>query len=152
EVVPWTAKYEPIRLLGEGGMGRVHLARDRHTGAVVCVKDLRASTRASALQQECRALARLNHPSILRVVNFEARGDRPYLVTEYGRGLPMRRFIGSPTLTQEPLALAVLERLFDAAAFAHRHEVIHRDLKPENILLEHLDGTLVPKILDFGLA
>ena len=77
-VVPWAARYKPIRLIGEGGMGRVHLARDRMTGAMVCVKELRGNTRASAVQQECRALARLNHPSILRVLNFETRGDDPY--------------------------------------------------------------------------
>ena len=70
-IVPWTAKYEPFRLIGEGGMGRVHLARDRHTGAFVCVKELRGNVRPSSLQQECRAMARLTHPSILRLVSFD---------------------------------------------------------------------------------
>lgn len=151
-VVPWGARYEPIRLIGEGGMGRVHLARDRMTGAMVCVKELRGNTRTSALQQECRALARLHHPSILRVLNFETRGDDPYLVTEYGRGVPMRRLVGALRLAQEPLAVRVLEQLFDGVAFAHGHDVIHRDLKPDNVLLEELDGTVLAKILDFGLA
>jgi len=151
-IVPWGARYEPIRVIGEGGMGRVHLARDRMTGVTVCVKELRGHTRASALQQECRALARLNHPSILRLLNFETRGDDPYLVTEYGRGVPMRRLVEALLLAQEPLAVHVLERLFDAVAFAHGHDVIHRDLKPDNVLVEELDGTVLPKILDFGLA
>jgi serine/threonine protein kinase len=151
-VLPWTAKYEPIRQIGKGGMSVVHLARDRRTGAVVCIKELQDSARRSTLQQECRALARLRHPGILRLFNFEARGDHPYLVMEYGPGGSLNEYIRTRHLAQQPLALVVAQRLFDAVAAAHDETVIHRDLKPANVLVDAVDGSLWPRILDFGLA
>jgi serine/threonine protein kinase len=151
-VLPWTTKYEPIRQIGKGGMSVVHLARDRRTGGLVCVKELQDSARRSTLQQECRALARLRHPGILRLYNFEARGDHPYLVMEYGAGRPLSDHIRARHVAQEPVALTVAQRLFDAVATAHEDTVIHRDLKPDNVLVDERDGTLWPRVLDFGLA
>ena len=151
-ILPWTTKYEPIRQIGKGGMSVVHLARDRQTGALVCVKELQGSAQRSTLQQECRALARLRHPGILRLFNFEARGEHPYLVMEYGPGRPLIDHIRARHLAQEPLALIVAQRLFDAVAAAHDETVIHRDLKPENVLIDESDGSLWPRVLDFGLA
>src|SRR5437762_11953044 len=64
----WAATYEPVRVIAAGAMGRVHLARHRQTGALVCVKELLADVDRAALQQECRALARLRHPCIIRLI------------------------------------------------------------------------------------
>ena len=133
-------------------MSVVHLARDRRTGALVCVKELQDSARRSTLQQECRALARLRHPGILRLFNFEARGDHPYLVMEYGARRSLIDHIRARHLAQQPLALIVAQRLFDAVAAAHDETVIHRDLKPANVLVDASDGCLWPRVLDFGLA
>jgi hypothetical protein len=148
----WTALYEPVRVLASGGMGRVHLARNRETAALVCVKELLADVDRAALQQECRALARLRHPSVVRLINFEARGERPYLVMEFAPGRPLSRTLAAGVLAQEPLAAVVAGQLFAAVASAHSEAVIHRDLKPENVLAEEFEGVLRVKILDFGLA
>lgn len=149
---PWPVRYELIRTIGSGGMSRVYLARDRQTGSEVCIKELLAQVKRSALQQECRALARLRHPGILRLLNFETRGREPYLVTEYASGVPLRHHMRMQVLAQEPLAALLAQRLFDAVAAAHEESIIHRDLKPENVVVQELTGTLWPKILDFGLA
>ena len=140
------AKYELLRVLGSGGMGTVLLARDRELGRLVALKLLRESCALflERLRREARIMARLVHPAIVPVYEFEGSGPRPYLALSYVRG-------GNLTLARlEPRALVrTLRGVVDALAFAHRHGIVHRDVKPENILLETGGRALLS---DFGLA
>jgi serine/threonine protein kinase len=148
-ITDWNAQYNPIKTIGRGGMGETFLAEDRHTGKIVCVKTLISNVDTRSLQQECRALAKLNHPSIVRLLNFETGSRTPYLVMEFVKGPTLADFMKRNGVIIEPVATGLALRLFEALAYAHQEEVIHCDLKPNNIILIREGLELVPKILDF---
>ena len=145
--------YELVRLLGEGGMGTVHLAqrKDGEVDLRVAVKLIRGSFATRAFRerflQERQIVASLNHPGITRLLDAgHTQSGQPYLVMEYVDGIPIDAYCRNlPVENKIKLFLLVC----DAIAYLHRNLVIHRDLKPSNILVE-AGGT--PKILDFGIA
>lgn len=149
--------YEVIEPLGAGGVGFVHRAEQITPRRNVALKVL-ASTRDSSVtlsrfRQESDALARLDHPGIVRVFDAgtcEFRGEEvPYLAMEYHAGGTLRERIesGSGLSLSERIELGA--QLAEAVQHAHSSGVIHRDLKPENILFGR-DGR--PRVADFGLA
>jgi serine/threonine protein kinase len=152
EIDGWRRHYYPIRVIGRGGMGEAHLAIDHATGKVVCVKVLLPTVNTSALLQECRALAKLDHPHIVRLVNFDTAGAAPYLVLDFVEGVNLADYLRHQGALTEPVAVAIGAALFDALAYAHEREVLHCDLKPGNVLLEHNGAELLPRVVDFGLA
>ena len=143
------AHYELIRLLGQGGMGTVHLARDTRLGRRVALKRLRpgAPARIERFFQEARATARLQHENIVVIHEVGEHEGAPYMVLEYLEGRPLRALLGHPLPARRAVELAV--PIAQALAHAHRHGIIHRDLKPENVFLT--DAGIV-KVLDFGIA
>jgi eukaryotic-like serine/threonine-protein kinase len=151
EVGPWRL----LRLLGEGGMGTVHLA-ERADGAFekeVAVKVLPpAWTRAGArgrFEQERRILARLEHPGIARLLDGGVTPDGvPWLAMEYVEGERIDHYCTRLDLPVEA-RLELFDQVLAAVHYAHANLVIHRDLKPSNILVTP-DGRV--KLLDFGIA
>jgi len=153
EVLPsLPRRYAVERLLGEGGMGRVYLARDERLHRRVAVKVLRASlgpTHQARFQAEADAQAMLEHPNIARLYDATTTDDRePCLVMEYIDGAPIDEYCDSQRLGLRRRVQLFVDVCTGVAA-AHDQGIIHRDLKPSNILVTH-DGT--PKLLDFGLA
>jgi serine/threonine protein kinase len=148
----WRTHYRPVRRIGQGGMGETYLAVDVLTGKAVCVKSLLPTIDPRALLQECRALAKLQHPCIVKVLNFDTQQDSPYLVVEFVQGLTLADYYRSQQALLEPVVVDLGKHLFDAVAYAHEHDVLHCDLKPSNILLTRQGTTLLPRIVDFGLA
>ncbi len=148
----WRALYHPVHLIGRGGMGETHLALDRATGKPVCVKALLPTINSRALLQECRALAKLDHPHLVRLLNFDTQAEAPYLVVEFVQGVTLADYLRHQGALTEPVVIDLGLRLFDALAYAHEREVLHCDLKPGNILLEHNGAELLPRVVDFGLA
>lgn len=146
--------YHIVRLIGRGGTGDVYLARrdDEHYTMDVAIKVIRGSHMADVaarFRQERQILAGLEHPSIARLVDGGAAPDgTPYLVMEYVDGVPITEFADTHTLDASARVALVL-RVLDALAYAHRHLVVHRDIKPGNILVTPANE---PKLLDFGLA
>ena len=155
------------RPLGQGGMGEVWLARHLHQDIEVALK-LMTSERATeeryrhAFAREVRAVASLDHPAIVRVLdssevtaeaaaasNGQFPAGSPYLVMELAHGT-LRDLQGK--LSRWTQQRTILLRILDALAHAHARGVIHRDLKPENVLLvPSSDGPRL-KLADFGLA
>src|SRR5664279_2394203 len=95
---------------------------------------------------EARAMARLNHPSIVRIYHLGSAEEQPHFVMEYLEGAPLTA--AARRLTWEQKAELMLKVAL-AVHFLHTQGIIHRDLKPGNILL---GPDLEPKLLDFGLA
>ncbi|MET0594072.1 MAG: serine/threonine-protein kinase, partial [Polyangiaceae bacterium] len=153
-------KYELIRMLGEGGMGAVWVARNIALDAHVGLKLIRAEVSKNVpgvqgrLLQEARAAASLGHPAIIRVFDFGTteRGD-PFIAMELLHGESLADLLQRKGKVTPTRAVQTLLPIIDALATAHRTGIVHRDLKPDNIFLSHeAGGRLQPKVLDFGIA
>jgi eukaryotic-like serine/threonine-protein kinase len=156
-------RYDVERMLGQGGMGRVWLARDTVLGRRVAIKVLRDDLALpprvkdeliARMRHEARAAAAVSHPNIVTLHDMgEDEHVGLYLVFEY---VPGRDGVGPESLRDRlrrgalPLhEVARLARELGAAiTFAHEAGVVHRDLKPENILFSRTGA----KIADFGIA
>lgn len=148
--------FELLEILGHGSMGVVYLARQRHPDREVALKllhpSLLGSSAARRFTREVQFLARLSHPGIAQIhgagVHRGETGERPYLVMEHIRGLPLTEYAREARLdTSERLAL--VRRVCEAVQHAHERGVVHRDLKPANILVTESGQ---PKLVDFGAA
>jgi serine/threonine-protein kinase len=145
--------YRVVRRLGAGGMGEVWLAErgDGEFEQRVAVKQVAWPTPGllQRFRRERQILARLEHPSIARLIDGGVGTDgTPYLVMEYVEGLSITDHAREHAL-DAAARLRLFLRVCEAVQFAHRNLVVHRDLKPSNILVD-ADGA--PKLLDFGIA
>jgi eukaryotic-like serine/threonine-protein kinase len=151
-------KYRLVEVLGEGGMGRVWLARNLALDIDVAIKLLhleRSNDRGEVrLLQEARVAAQLQHPSIVRIFDFgHTDGGAPFIVMEVLDGELLSDVLVRKGRLSALNAVATLLPVIDAVAVAHAKEVVHRDLKPENVLLvTDAKGSIIPKVLDFGIA
>nr|WP_164014456.1 serine/threonine-protein kinase [Pyxidicoccus trucidator] len=144
--------FELLEMLGRGGMGEVWLARQQSLGRTVAVKLLpprlaKDPEFVTRFEKEATALAALNHPHIIQIIDRGVAGEHYYFVMEYVEGRSLREAMAAG-LTPEK-ALKLLLSVARAIECAHDKGIIHRDLKPENILL---DGRGHVKVADFGLA
>jgi hypothetical protein len=145
--------YEVERVLGQGGMGIVLVARDRRLGRRVALKELRKPTRESRerFQREALLTARLQHPAIVAIHEAgQWPSGRPFYAMPLVRGRPLNEVIAATQTTPERMALLPnVLAVTDALAYAHEQRVIHRDLKPANVLVGDHGETVV---IDWGLA
>ncbi|MCX6633934.1 MAG: protein kinase [Acidobacteria bacterium] len=145
--------FRVLHAIDHGGMGAVYLAQDTRLGRNVALKllprELAADPgRLRRFEQEVRALAALNHPNIVTILDSGQAGEHRYLATELVEGETLRRRIRRGRMEASD-ALAIAVQVAEAVAVAHAAGLIHRDLKPENIMLRP-DGYV--KLLDFGIA
>lgn len=139
--------------LGEGGLATVYLVRHRRLGTPYALKLLRqdSPTIRRRLMREGELQANLRHPNIAAVVDVVDVMGAPGLVMEYVRGSSLDVMLWNERMT--PLQIDhVAIGIMRGVAAAHSVGTIHRDLKPANILLDVIDGVLMPKVTDFGLA
>jgi len=143
--------------LGEGGMGTVYVAEQtspiRRKVAIKIIKPGMATSDVVArFEAERQALAMMDHPHIARVFDGGATSDgQPYFVMELVRGVPIVEFCDQQKLTLRE-RLELFTNVCLAVQHAHQKGIIHRDLKPSNVLVAEIDGRLVPKVIDFGVA
>lgn len=152
-------RYQIQKLLGQGGMGTVFLARDRRLGRSVAIKWLRVPSAEAAerLQQEARAQARLDHSGICKVFEVGEFHGQPYIAMEYINGQPLNLAVRGKCLEQKVM---LMRQIALAVHAAHCQGILHRDIKPANILVctteaeSSDDGGigLRPVLMDFGLA
>lgn len=150
-------RYEVVRLLGEGGMGRVFLAKDPVLGRDVAIKVLRddlalppdvKAQLVLRMRNEARAAATVRHPNLVTLHDMGENDDVGlFLVFEYVPGPTMRERLATGALPPLEVARIALE-LGAALTTAHEAGIIHRDVKPENIICSATGAILT----DFGLA
>ena len=143
--------FEPLRILGSGGMGCVYLCRQTSLDRTVAVKFLDRDVSAAErlrFQRESTMMARATHPNVVNVIDCGEDGGVPWLAMEYVSGMNLADRIadGRPSLTE---TLRIVSAVADALDHLHMNGLVHRDLKPQNILL---DATGLVKLSDFGLA
>ena len=143
--------YKVVGEIGAGGMGRVLLAFDERLGRKVAVKTLSPRYAGNPklrerFMREARALARLDHPNIVRIYNLGDAGEEPHFVMEHIEGASLTEAARRLALTQK---IDLMLKVVLTVDFLHQRRMIHRDLKPGNILV---GPDLEPKVLDFGLA
>lgn len=144
--------YVVDRLLAQGGMGLIYLARDA-AGNRLALKVLRpeaatAATRAR-VQREARALAAVAHPGVVRVHATGEHGGAPWIAMDYVRGTDLKRLLADRGALSPEAAVQYAVEAAEALAAAHAAGVIHRDLKPSNLLITP-EGRVV--LVDFGIA
>jgi serine/threonine protein kinase len=153
----WIGPYRLISNLGEGGMGIVYLAEQKHPirrqVALKVIKPGMDSKRVIArFEAERQALALLDHPNIAHVHDAgTTESGRPYFVMEYVKGLSIIEHCDRHKLTIED-RLNLFRQICLAVHHAHQKGIIHRDIKPSNILVSTEDDKATPKIIDFGVA
>lgn len=150
---PLQLEYEMLELLGRGGMGVVYKARHRTLRRMVALKTFEPTRNPTERERlrfraEAEAVARFDHPNIIRIYEVDEWEGKPYLALELADGGTLGQRLQLYTYAPRDAAV-LIETLARAVAHAHKHGVIHRDLKPANVLFAS-DGT--PKITDFGLA
>jgi serine/threonine-protein kinase len=156
--------YVPERVLGEGGMGRVYLARHtRIRQKRVAVKVLHPEFFLNAqvlarFQREAETAAAITHPNVVTVLDVDRTPHGlPYLVTEYLDGIDLADQLKSQERFATTTAVHIARQLCRGLGAAHQSQVIHRDVKPQNIFLVGDFARGVPerptiKVLDFGLS
>jgi hypothetical protein len=102
-------------------------------------------------EQECQALALMDHPNIARVLDAGVADARPYFVMELIQGVPITQYCDTARLAPRQ-RLELFLSVCHAVQHAHQKGIIHRDLKPSNILVALYDGVPVVKVIDFGVA
>ncbi|HEX7779163.1 MAG TPA: serine/threonine-protein kinase, partial [Vicinamibacterales bacterium] len=149
--------YRILGVLGEGGMGIVHLAEQqepiRRRVALKVIK-LGMDTRqvVARFEAERQALALMDHPNIASVYDAGATSDgRPYFAMEYVPGSPITDYCDRQQLSVRD-RVTLFQQVCAAVQHAHQKGVIHRDLKPSNVLVTVRDGRAIPKVIDFGVA
>jgi serine/threonine protein kinase len=162
---PESSRYTLMQIRGEGGLGRVWLARDRDLHRGVALKEIRPD-RASNPElwrrflKEAQITGQLEHPHIVPVYELARRreDDQPFYTMRYVRGQTLRGAIQefhrqragkAPDWLALQSLLGSFLKVCDAIAYAHSRGVVHRDLKPENIVLGAYGEVAV---LDWGLA
>jgi serine/threonine-protein kinase len=148
-------RYQILELLGEGGMAIVYKAYDNRLERDVAIKVIRTDLFGSAVlermlkrfEREAKALAKLSHPHIIKIIDFGEHAGAPYFVMEYMPGGTLKQSLGKPMPWQE--VVKILLPLLGALEYAHDHNIIHRDIKPANILMTEKGQ---PMLTDFGIA
>jgi serine/threonine-protein kinase len=152
--------YAIERMLGEGGMGVVYLARREATGEPVALKTitpraLRTDEMVARFLREASILRKLHHRNIVRFQEMGYTAGRLYFVMDYVPGRDAAETVKCQGPRPVGQAVAVACQALDALAYAHARGIVHRDITPRNLLIQpegRHEGAGVVKLADFGLA
>src|SRR5262245_47382453 len=144
-------QYEMIKMIGEGGMGTVYLARDLRLGRRVAIKFLQSNQHelTQRFLVEARATARCQHDNIVVIYEVGEHNAAPYMVLEFLSGKPLTHQIKNGGRVPYSRAVEIMVATLRALECAHGQGIVHRDLKPDNIFITE-SGNI--KVLDFGIA
>lgn len=149
-------KYELLELIGSGGMGNVYKARQILLNKVVAVKiihrQLATQITLARFQQEARTTSNLNHPNLIRLLDFGIFDGQPYMVVEYLVGRTLAQIVEADGAVETYRALNIFAQVLDGLQSAHDIGVLHRDIKPSNIIVTNSGDNERPVLVDFGIA
>src|SRR5579884_2537654 len=144
--------YRILRQLGMGAFATVYLAEHVYIEKLAAIKILHIAINAQSyreFREEARINARLEHPHIIRLLDFGFYEQMPYLVMEYApNGTLLQRYPKKSLIPPQQI-VSYVTQIAEALDYAHQQNVIHRDVKPENLLLNSKNELMLS---DFGLA
>jgi len=155
--IPEVEGYEILRVLGEGGMGVVYLARQqipvqRQVALKIVKPGMDSKQVITRFESERQALALLDHPNIAHAYDAGTTKDgHPYFSMEYVSGSSITEYCDKHRLNIEE-RLKLFIQVCEGVQHAHQKGIIHRDIKPSNILIYKEGDKPLPKIIDFGVA
>jgi serine/threonine protein kinase/tetratricopeptide (TPR) repeat protein len=145
--------YEITEEIGSGGMATVYRAYQPSMDRHVAIKVIRSSilhdpSLRERFQREARLIARLEHPHLLPVYDFDGEHEPPYIVMRYLEGGTLKQVQQRGGVPRDEL-LYILHQVSGALDYAHRQGVVHRDLKPSNVMIDREGNAF---LTDFGIA
>ena len=148
------SNYYFSELLGEGGMGTVYKAIDKRLDRTVAIKVLHDQLTnqeeyLTRFRNEAMLSARISHPNVATLFDFQSINGRHFIVMEYVEGQPLDNILESTPRISEASCCRIAIQILEGLTAAHRLGILHRDLKPANIMLS--DNGYV-KLMDFGIA
>ena len=146
--------YELVSKIAEGGMGAVYRAKHRDTGQLVAVKIIQGEPARNPVllrrfEQEFKAASQIDHPNVVKALEYCGTGPAPFLVMELVDGESLGQKVERNGPLPEAEAVRLMGQVCEGLHRAHKQGLIHRDVKPDNILVTH-DG--VAKLTDLGLV
>lgn len=147
-------KYEVIREVGIGGMGKVYQARDPILSRIVAIKlmseaQLVDGEMRTRFYREAQSAGNLRHPNIITIYDLAEERGVPYIVMEYLEGSDLKQLLKDRPDFPLYDKLRIAVQVANGLSYAHQFGIVHRDIKPGNIRV--LEGGHV-KIMDFGIA
>src|SRR5947209_15626653 len=144
--------YRLTRLLGRGGFAEVYLGEHRRLKTQAAIKVLHTQLADSDVEnflKEAQFIAKLEHPHIVRILDFDVEESTPFLVMSYAPNGTLRQLHPRDAVLPLPTVVSYVKQVADALQYAHDEKLIHRDIKPENMLLGRRNEILLS---DFGIA
>ncbi len=151
-------RFRIVELLGGGGMGLVYLAEQVSLGRNVAIKVLRQEVTNDVgtqerFRREALLLSSVEHPAVVRVIEFGTTEYGPCLVMDLAEGPSLENELSARGPMAAERAERVLTQLAQGLVAIHQKGIVHRDLKPDNVVLtKNADGTEQARLLDFGIA
>ena len=151
-------KYEILTLIGQGGMSKVYLARDKRLNKQWAVKEIQKKARdknnevvVQSAIAEANMIKQLDHPSIVRIVDIIDNPDVIYIIEDYIEGETLNTILEENGAQPQELVIEWAMQICEALEYLHTRKpaIIYRDMKPSNVMLKP-DGNI--KIIDFGIA
>ncbi|HYH68458.1 MAG TPA: serine/threonine-protein kinase [Urbifossiella sp.] len=147
-------KYEVLGKIAEGGMGTVYKCRDPRSGELVAVKVISPGTARNPVvlqrfEREFTSARVLEHPNVVRAIEYCGTGPNPFLVMEFVDGESIGQMVERAGPMAEDEAVRLIGQVCDGLQRAHKQGLIHRDVKPDNVLVTKAG---VAKLTDMGLV
>ncbi|MGH7581168.1 MAG: serine/threonine-protein kinase [Gemmatimonadales bacterium] len=151
-------RYHILRMLGEGGMGRVYLAEHVRMGRTCAVKVmnpklLNDADSVSRFSREAANASRITHPNVAAIYDFGEAEDVVYIAMEYVDGPSLAEVMAKEGRLDQQRVIGIGAQVAEALIAAHDFGIVHRDLKPDNVMLTRSrSGQDLVKVVDFGIA
>ena len=146
--------YQLLKRIGKGGMGDVYKGRHQEDPDTLAIKILKLDEDSDPLslirfEKEFKAANHLNHPNIVRAIDFGIEGNLAYLVMEYIDGCNLNQIVLEQGRLWQLKATELFLHLAEGVGHAHEHQLVHRDIKPGNIMVTQSGKAM---LTDFGLV
>ena len=148
--------YDRVKKLGEGSFGEVWLIRHKLTGKEYAMKIIEKGpySNTEQIKNEIEILKTLDHPNILKILEFHDENDKFYIVSDYLPEGELFDEISKKQFFSEKETSFLIFQVLQAVRYCHKMRIVHRDIKPENIMImgRENNGLLRVKLIDFGTA